>query len=84
MSPLRDPIRNLVYGATDQNVNRVIIDGRTVVEDGEVLGMDERVIAEELQRIGDHFVDAIPSRIKEGKKPKIPRHLVLKSGFFNS
>lgn len=68
MSPVRDPIRNLVYGATDQDVDRVIIDGRTVVEDGEVLGMDEHIIAKNLRRIGDHFIDAIPCRNKEGKK----------------
>jgi len=67
MSPVRDPIRNLVYGATDQDVDRVIIDGKTVVEGGVVLGMDEQVIAGELQRIGDHFIDAIPSRNPEGK-----------------
>ena len=30
MSPVRDPIRNLVYGATDQDADRVIIVGRTV------------------------------------------------------
>lgn len=48
ISPVRDPIRNLVYGATDQDVDRVIIDGRTVVEDGEVLGMNEHVITEDL------------------------------------
>jgi len=47
-------------------VNRVIIDGKTVVEDGPVIGMDEHVIAEEFQRIGDHFIDAIPGRNKEG------------------
>jgi len=65
MSPVRDPVRNLVYGATDQDVARVIIDGRTVVEGGKVLGMDERQIAEDLRRIGDHFIDAISSRNKE-------------------
>jgi len=48
-------------------VDRVIIDDRTVVEGGEVLEMDEYVIAEDLQRIGDHFIDAIPNRNKEGK-----------------
>ena len=74
MSPVRDPIRNLVYGATDKDVDRVIIDGRTVVEGGEVLKMDEHSIADELQRIGDNFIDAIPSRNKEGKKPMISRH----------
>ena len=67
MSPVRDPVRNLVYGATDQDVDRVIIDGKTVVEDGIVLGMNEHEIAEELQRIGDHFITAIPSRNKDGK-----------------
>jgi cytosine/adenosine deaminase-related metal-dependent hydrolase len=67
MSPVRDPIRNLVYGATGQDVDRVIIDGRTVVEEGMVLGMDERKIAEDLQRIGEHFIDAIPGRNRKGK-----------------
>ncbi len=67
MSPVRDPIRNLVYGGTDQDVDRVIINGRTVVMDGVVLGMDEGKIAEALQNIGDHFIDAIPGRNREGK-----------------
>jgi len=29
--------------------------------------MNEHEIAEELQRIGDHFIAAIPSRNKDGK-----------------
>jgi len=29
--------------------------------------MDEQVISEELQRIGDHFINAIPSRNSDGK-----------------
>ena len=67
MSPVRDPVRSLVYGASEEDVKRVIVDGKTVVLDGLVLGMDEQVISEELQRIGDHFIDAIPSRNPEGK-----------------
>jgi len=67
MSPVRDPIRNLVYGATDRDVDTVIIDGNTVVEHGRVIGMDERELARNLQRIGDHFIDAVPTRNKEGK-----------------
>ena len=67
MSPVRDPIRNLVYGATDQDVDRVIIDGKTVVDNGKVLGIGERRIAEDLQRIGDYFIDAILRRNKGGK-----------------
>ena len=67
MSPVRDPIRNLVYGASDQDVDTVIVDGKTVVEYGEVIGLDKRELARNLQRIGDHFVDAVPKRNREGK-----------------
>lgn len=51
----------------DQDVDTVIIDSRNVVENGELVGLLERQIAQDLQRIGDHFTDAIPSRNKEGK-----------------
>jgi cytosine/adenosine deaminase-related metal-dependent hydrolase len=67
MSPIRDPIRNLVYGATDEDVDTAIIDGKIVVEEGRVLGLDEHEISVKLQKIGDHFIDAIPSRNSEGK-----------------
>ena len=32
-----------------------------------MVGVDEGLIARDLQRIGDHFIDAIPGRNKEGK-----------------
>jgi len=67
MGPVRDPIRNLVNGATDQDVYRVIIVFRTVVENGKVLGINEHELAKELQRIRNHFTDAMPNRNKEGK-----------------
>jgi guanine deaminase len=38
--PLNDPIRQLVFGATSRDVRTVIVDGRVVVEDGEVVGVD--------------------------------------------
>jgi len=67
MGPVRDPIMNMVNGATDQDVYRVIIVFRTVVENGKVLGINEHELAKELQRIRNHFIDAIPSRNKQGK-----------------
>jgi cytosine/adenosine deaminase-related metal-dependent hydrolase len=67
MRPIRDPIRNLVYAATEEDVARVVIDGRVLLEDGFVLGLDEQQIASEMQRIGDNFLDGIPARNKEGK-----------------
>jgi 5-methylthioadenosine/S-adenosylhomocysteine deaminase len=42
IGPVRDPIRALVYCATSDLVDRVIIDGRTVVESGRILAWDEQ------------------------------------------
>ena len=67
MRPLRDPIRNLVYASTEEDVGRVVIDGVTRVEEGKVLGMDEHKIADEMQRLGDHYLAGIPGRNKERK-----------------
>jgi 5-methylthioadenosine/S-adenosylhomocysteine deaminase len=40
MTPVRDPIRNIVYYAQPSDLADVMVDGRTVVEDGRVLGAD--------------------------------------------
>ncbi len=39
-APLHDPLRQLVLGATARDVRTVIVDGRVVVDDGEVVGVD--------------------------------------------
>ena len=39
-SPLYDPLKFLVLAASGDDVERVIIDGTTIVEDGKVLSMD--------------------------------------------
>jgi 5-methylthioadenosine/S-adenosylhomocysteine deaminase len=40
MTPMRDPIRNLVYYAQPADLADVLVDGRPVVTDGVVLGAD--------------------------------------------
>jgi 5-methylthioadenosine/S-adenosylhomocysteine deaminase len=40
MTPMRDPIRNLVYYAQPSDLADVLVDGRTVVEDGVMVGAD--------------------------------------------
>lgn len=40
MLPLRDPLRSLVYTAGERPVRDVYVDGRQVVADGRVLGLD--------------------------------------------
>ena len=44
MTPLRDPIKNIVYNATAEDIDRVYVDGRLVVDGGAVLAADERPI----------------------------------------
>jgi cytosine/adenosine deaminase-related metal-dependent hydrolase len=39
-TPLHDPVRQLVYGAPSRDVDTVLVDGRVVIRDGRVLGVD--------------------------------------------
>src|SRR5262249_18940357 len=50
MGPYRDPIRALVQCGTGDDVRRVIVDGRTVVEGGHVVRVDEGQVLAEAQR----------------------------------
>jgi 5-methylthioadenosine/S-adenosylhomocysteine deaminase len=49
MTPLRDPIKNIVYNATAEDIDRVWVGGRPVVEGGRVLAADEPAILAALQ-----------------------------------
>jgi 5-methylthioadenosine/S-adenosylhomocysteine deaminase len=55
MTPLRDPIKNIVYNASDEDVDRVYVAGRLVVDGGRVLAADERAILEALQAGGERM-----------------------------
>jgi 5-methylthioadenosine/S-adenosylhomocysteine deaminase len=55
MTPLRDPIKNIVFNATAEDVDRVYVDGRLVVDGGRVLAADERAILAALQAAGERM-----------------------------
>ena len=55
MTPLRDPVKNIVYNATDEDVDRVWVDGRPVVEDGRVEAADVGTILAALQAGGERM-----------------------------
>jgi 5-methylthioadenosine/S-adenosylhomocysteine deaminase len=55
MTPLRDPVRNIVYNATAEDVDRVYVDGRVVVDGGRVLAADEPAILDALQAAGERM-----------------------------
>src|SRR5687767_12222535 len=44
MTPLRDPVKSIVYNATAEDVDRVWVNGRPVVAGGRVLAADEPAI----------------------------------------
>ncbi|WP_137121158.1 chlorohydrolase family protein [Segeticoccus rhizosphaerae] len=53
MAPLRDPIRNIVYYAQPSDLADVMVDGKTVVEDGVVVGADVAAAARGVQAAGE-------------------------------
>lgn len=53
LAPLNDPIRTLVYHGHGKDIETVMVDGRFVVENGRVLGVDEDGLIEEASRAGE-------------------------------
>jgi len=62
MCPITDPIYLLVQVATNSDVDMVIVDGRTVVEEGKVIGYDEEKVFEELQESMNKVLEKVPEK----------------------
>ena len=60
IGPYRDPIRALVQCGTADDVEHVLVDGRTVVEDGRVVGIDERRLLADAQREAERLWSSVP------------------------
>ncbi len=52
LTPLHDPVANLVYAAQSADVKTVIIDGKIVMKERQMLTMDEEKILFEVQKRG--------------------------------
>ena len=48
--PIRDPIKALITMGTGKDVDTVIVDGRTLVQGGRVMGVDEDKVLGDIQR----------------------------------
>ncbi len=57
MTPLHDPIANLIYAARSTDVQTVIVDGRIVMKDRHMLTMDEERILYEAAVRGRALVE---------------------------
>ncbi len=55
MTPLRDPVKNIVYNATAEDIDRVYVNGRVVADRGRVLAADEAKIFGALQAGGERM-----------------------------
>jgi cytosine/adenosine deaminase-related metal-dependent hydrolase len=55
MTPLRDPIKNIVYNAQTEDLREVMIDGQWVLQEGRVLNVDERAVNRALQFAGERM-----------------------------
>ena len=53
IAPVYDPIKSLVNAATSDNIEKVYCDGKLLVDEGRVLGVDERKLLEEVQKIAN-------------------------------
>ncbi|WP_425404442.1 amidohydrolase family protein [Hwanghaeella sp.] len=62
LAPLNDPVRTLVYHGHGKDIETVMIDGRTVVEDGRVTGIDEEDLILQAAQAGASAWDRFKTR----------------------
>jgi cytosine/adenosine deaminase-related metal-dependent hydrolase len=69
MVPLRDPVNNIVFSAEMEDVETVIVNGRTVLEEGQVLGAGDRVkeINQRIQEAAEEVWSKIQTVDREGR-----------------
>ncbi|SPF45012.1 5-methylthioadenosine/S-adenosylhomocysteine deaminase 2 [Syntrophobacter sp. SbD1] len=56
LTPIYDPVSHIVYAARGSDVRFVWVDGRQVVEDGQVLTVNEAEVLSEAKRIGNNIL----------------------------
>jgi 5-methylthioadenosine/S-adenosylhomocysteine deaminase len=70
-APVHDPISSLVYCATQENVQTVIIGGRIIMRDRVVLTVDEKSVLERANRSIESLMNraSYTPRANDGKPP---------------
>lgn len=61
MTPLRDPIRNVVYAAQAEDLAEVMVDGAWVMREGQVQGVDEPAVLDRLTRSASRVWERWPN-----------------------
>lgn len=68
--PIADPIRTLLYNTSGANVRTVIVNGRSVMEDRRIPGVDEAAMRERAQRFLDDYTRAFTARDYRRRPPE--------------
>ncbi len=61
MTPLRDPVKNIVYSAQAEDLRTVIIDGAVCMDDGRILGLDAEAAVHALQQSAERMWQTMES-----------------------
>jgi hypothetical protein len=69
MVPVRDPVNNIVFSAEMEDVETVIVNGKVVLEHGNVLGLGERAgeLYAKVQEIGEEVWSQIKDEDRLGR-----------------
>ena len=67
IGPVADPVKGLIAAGAGTDVNTVIVDGRTIVENREMLGVDEGKLRQEAERVGAKLRAALSARDWAGR-----------------
>lgn len=60
--PVHDPISTLVYSSGQPNVRTTIVGGRVALDDGQIMGVDEKAILREAQSLADQLAETAGTR----------------------
>ena len=67
MSPTRDPLKNFIYLAGSRAIDKVMVNGRFVVENGKSTSIDEEKIIGEVREVADRVWSEIPEKDEKGR-----------------
>ena len=77
MRPVWDPLRSLIYSAAERAVRDVYVDGRPVVREHRILGLDMADAGERLQVSQARIAAAVPVRDDAGRRAEQVSPLAL-------
>ena len=72
LTPLNNPLRQLVYAESGQGIDTVIVDGRVVLRGGQLACVDERALAGRIQAAGERLQPHIDASEQQTERLRAP------------